>query len=209
MNVEIINLTGEKVGSLELNQDIFGVEIRPDIIARVVKWQLAKRRAGTHKVKTRGDVKHTTAKPFKQKGTGRARQGMKSVPNMRGGGIAFGPVLRDHSHKLPKKIRALGLKSIVSSKLAEGNLIVMDKLTLESNKTKDFIKNFDSLGLKSVLFVDSLTKIDNNFKTALSNIINFDIIPHNGLNVYDILKHEKLILTEEAIKELAERLNGK
>ncbi|XWO14361.1 50S ribosomal protein L4 [Candidatus Hepatincola sp. Pdp] len=209
MNIEIINLAGEKVGNTDLNQEIFGVKVRPDIIARVVKWQLAKRRAGTHKVKTRGEVKHTTAKPFKQKGTGRARQGMKSVPNMRGGGIAFGPVVRSHSHKLPKKIRALGLKSVVSSKLAEGNLIIMNELVLKSYKTKDFIKNFEKLGLKSVLFVDSLEKIDNNFKTALSNIINLDIIPHNGLNVYDILKHEKLILTEEAIKGLAERLNVK
>lgn len=209
MNVEIINLAGEKVGNIDLNQEIFGTKVRRDIIARVVKWQLAKRRAGNHKVKTRSEVKHTTAKPFKQKGTGRARQGMKSVPNMRGGGIAFGPVVRDHSHKLPKKIRALGLKSVVSSKLAEGNLIIMNELALKSCKTKDFVKDFEKLGLKSVLFVDSLAKIDNNFKTALSNIINLDIIPHNGLNVYDILKHEKLILTEEAVKGLAERLNVK
>ena len=140
MKIDVINLSSAKVREIELDDSIFSIDVRSDIMARVVKWQLAKARSGNHKVKTRAEVKHTTRKPFKQKGTGRARQGMTSVPNMRGGGIAFGPVVRDHSHSLPKKVRALGLRSAISSKLSDGKLFVIENLNIDTYKTADLSK---------------------------------------------------------------------
>ncbi|MDR0484129.1 MAG: 50S ribosomal protein L4 [Alphaproteobacteria bacterium] len=207
MKIDVINLSSTKVREIELDDSIFSSEIRSDIMARVVKWQLAKARSGNHKAKTRSEVKHTTRKPFKQKGTGRARQGMTSVPNMRGGGVAFGPVVRDHSHKLPKKVRALGLKSAISSKFKEGKLFVIENLNIETNKTADLSKILGKLGLKSTLFVDAQV-VNDKFKMASSNIIGVDVLPNIGLNVYDILKHDSLVLTEESVKELTGRLNG-
>ncbi|MCL2567700.1 MAG: 50S ribosomal protein L4 [Alphaproteobacteria bacterium] len=206
MKIDVINLSSSKVKEIELDDSVFGSDIRSDIMARVVKWQLAMRREGNHKAKTRAEVKHTTRKPFKQKGTGRARQGMTSVPNMRGGGVAFGPVVRDHSHKLPKKVRALGLKSAISSKLKEGKLFIIENLNLDSNKTADLNKILAKLGLKSTLFVEAAV-VNDNFKMASSNIIGINVLPNVGLNVYDILKHDSLVLTEESVKELAARLN--
>jgi large subunit ribosomal protein L4 len=208
MKIDVINLSSAKVREIELDDSIFSIDVRSDIMARVVKWQLAKARSGNHKVKTRAEVKHTTRKPFKQKGTGRARQGMTSVPNMRGGGIAFGPVVRDHSHSLPKKVRALGLRSAISSKLSDGKLFVIENLNIDTYKTADLSKILNKLGLKSTLFVDS-QNINDNFKKASSNIIGVDVLPHIGLNVYDILKHDSLVFTEEGVKELVGRLNGK
>jgi large subunit ribosomal protein L4 len=208
MKVDVINLTNKKVGEVELQDSIFAVNVRPDIMARVVKWQLAKRRAGTHKVKTRAEVKHTTKKPFAQKGTGRARQGMLSVPHMRGGGVAFGPVVRDHSIDLQKKVRVLGLKSAISSKVKEGKFIVLEDLTVKTHKTADLLQHLNKLGMKSALFVDDVN-VDENFKKASSNIIKIDILPQIGLNVYDILNHEQLVFTQKGLKELTERLNGK
>ncbi|MFL1780797.1 50S ribosomal protein L4 [Candidatus Hepatincolaceae symbiont of Richtersius coronifer] len=206
MKVDVINLSNTKVSEIDLDSAIFDVEVRSDIMARVVKWQLAKLRSGNHKAKNRAEVKHTTKKPFKQKGTGRARQGMLSVPHMRGGGVAFGPVVRDHSHNLQKKVRVLGLKSAISSKLKSGNLVIMENLELSSHKTADFLKMFNGLGFKSALFVDRET-INQNFKNASSNIIKVNSLPQIGLNVYDILKHEKLVMTQDSIKGLTERLN--
>lgn len=208
MKIDVINLSSAKVREIELDDSIFSIDVRSDIMARVVKWQLAKARSGNHKVKTRAEVKHTTRKPFKQKGTGRARQGMTSVPHMRGGGIAFGPVVRDHSHSLPKKVRALGLRSAISSKLSDGKLFVIENLNIDTYKTADLSKILNKLGLKSTLFVDS-QNINDNFKKASSNIIGVDVLPHIGLNVYDILKHDSLVFTEEGVKELVGRLNGK
>lgn len=208
MKIDVINLSSAKVREMELDDSIFSIDVRSDIMARVVKWQLAKARSGNHKAKTRAEVKHTTRKPFKQKGTGRARQGMTSVPNMRGGGVAFGPVVRDHSHSLPKKVRALGLKSAISSKLRDGKLFVVENLNVDTYKTADLSKILNKLALKSTLFVDS-QNINDKFKKASSNIIGIDVLPHIGLNVYDILKHDSLVFTEEGVKELVERLNGK
>jgi large subunit ribosomal protein L4 len=208
MKIDVINLSSAKVREIELDDSIFSIDVRSDIMARVVKWQLAKARSGNHKAKTRAEVKHTTRKPFKQKGTGRARQGMTSVPNMRGGGVAFGPVVRDHSHSLPKKVRALGLKSAISSKFSDGKLFVIENLNIDTYKTSDLTKILNKLGLKSTLFVDS-QNINDNFKKASSNIIGVDVLPHIGLNVYDILKHDSLVFTEEGVKELVGRLNGK
>ncbi len=208
MKVDVINLTNKKVGEVELQDSIFAVNVRPDIMARVVKWQLAKRRSGNHKAKTRAEVKHTTKKPFAQKGTGRARQGMLSVPHMRGGGVAFGPVVRDHSIDLQKKVRVLGLKSAISSKVKEGKFIVLEDLTVKTHKTADLLQHLNKLGMKSALFVDDVN-VDENFKKASSNIIKIDILPQIGLNVYDILNHEQLVFTQKGLKELTERLNGK
>ncbi|MDR2007485.1 MAG: 50S ribosomal protein L4 [Alphaproteobacteria bacterium] len=207
MKIDVINLSNAKVKEIELDDSVFGGDVRKDIIARVVKWQLAKRRSGNHQAKTRAEVKHTTRKPFKQKGTGRARQGMTSVPNMRGGGVAFGPVTRDHSHKLPKKVRVMGLKSAISSKLKEGKLFIIENLNLDSNKTADLNKVLAKLGLKSTLFVDAVV-VNDNFKMASSNLIGINVLPNIGLNVYDILKHDTLVLTEESVKGLVERLAG-
>ncbi len=208
MKIDVINLSSAKVKEIEIDDSIFSTDVRSDIMARVVKWQLAKARSGNHKAKTRAEVKHTTRKPFKQKGTGRARQGMTSVPNMRGGGIAFGPIVRDHSHSLTKKVRSLGLKSAISSKFKEGKLFVVENLNLDTYKTAELTKVLAKLNFGSTLFVDSFN-INDTFKRASSNILGVDVLPHIGLNVYDILKHDSLVFTEEGVKELMERLNGK
>lgn len=209
MKLEVKDLSNNKVEDIELEDSIFSAIVRKDIMARVVKWQLAKRRSGSHKVKTRADVKHTTKKPFNQKGTGRARQGMKSAPHMRGGGVAFGPVVRDHSIGLQKKVRVMGLKSAISSKLKEGKLIVVDDLALDTYKTASLKSSLSGMGVdKSTLFVDAAV-VNDNFKKACSNLIKVDVLPQIGLNVYDILTHENLIFTKAGVKELTERLNGK
>ena len=155
MKVDVIDLSSNKISQIDLSENIFATTVRSDIMARVVKWQLAKLRSGNHKVKTRAEVKHTTRKPYKQKGTGRARQGMLSVSQMRGGGVVFGPVVRDHSHKLPKKVRILGLKSAISAKMKAGKLIVINNLSLEQGKTALLRQKLDALGLKSALFIDN------------------------------------------------------
>jgi large subunit ribosomal protein L4 len=208
MKIDVINLSNVKVGQVEVDDSIVQAEVRRDIIARVIKWQLAKIRSGNHKVKTRAEVKHTTKKPFKQKGTGRARQGMLSVPHMRGGGVAFGPVVRDHSHSLTKKVRALGLKSAIASKFKDGKFFVVDSLDIEDNKTKTLVNKLEGLGFKSTLFVET-SNAQNNFRMACANIVGIDVIPQIGLNVYDILKHESLVFTKEGIEKLVERLNAK
>ena len=207
MKVDVIDLSSNKISQIDLSEDVFATNIRSDIMARVVKWQLAKLRSGNHKVKTRAEVKHTTRKPYKQKGTGRARQGMLSVSQMRGGGVVFGPVVRDHSHKLPKKVRVLGLKSAISAKMKAGKLIVINNLNLEQGKTALLRQKLDDLGLKSALFVDNKEN-SINFAMACSNLIHIDVLPQIGLNVYDILKHDSLVCTEQSVKELTERLNG-
>ena len=207
MKYDVINLQNTKVSEIELDDSIFAREIRKDLMARVVKWQLAKARSGNHKAKNRAEVSHTTKKPFKQKGTGRARQGMTSVPHMWGGGVAFGPVVRDHSHKLNKKVRILGLMSAISSKVKEGDFLVIDNLNVDVHKTSSLVLKLHNLGLSSVLFVDSST-INDNFKNAASNIIKIDALPEIGLNVYDILNHKKLVFTQDAVKKIVERLNG-
>ncbi len=207
MKVDVIDLSSNKISQIDLSENVFATTVRSDIMARVVKWQLAKLRSGNHKVKTRAEVKHTTRKPYKQKGTGRARQGMLSVSQMRGGGVVFGPVVRDHSHKLPKKVRILGLKSAISAKMKAGKLIVINNLSLEQGKTALLRQKLDALGLKSALFIDNKEN-SVNFAMACSNLVHIDVLPQIGLNVYDILKHDSLVCTEQSVKELTERLNG-
>ena len=208
MKVKVKSLSNKEVDEVELDSSVFDVTVRKDIMARVVKWQLSNRRLGNHKAKNRAEVNHSTKKPFRQKGTGRARQGMSGVSQMRGGGVVFGPVVRDHSIKLQKKVRVLGLKSAISSKVKEGKIIILDHIKLKDHKTATLKKLLDVLKVQSALFVDS-NGVDENFKKACSNIIKIDVIPQIGLNVYDILNHDNLVFTQTGVKELMERLNGK
>lgn len=206
MELDIVNLESEKVGTVDLADGIFAVAVRSDILARTVAWQLAKRRAGTHKTKGRSEVARTSKKPFKQKGTGRARQGSLKGPHMRGGGDVFGPVVRDHSHALPKKVRKLALKSALSAKLAAGELIVLDRAALDAPKTKALAENVKKMGWRKTLLIDG-AEIDTNFALAAKNIVGLDILPSQGANVYDILRHETLVLTTAGVEKLVERLS--
>ncbi|MFZ1428828.1 MAG: 50S ribosomal protein L4 [Geminicoccaceae bacterium] len=205
MQVQIKNLAADEVGSLELADAIFGVEVRSDILHRVVLWQLAKRRAGTHKVKTRAEIARTGAKLYKQKGTGRARHGSRRVNLFRGGGVTFGPVVRDHAVDLPKKVRALGLRCALSSKAAEGKLLVLDEARLAEPKTKTLLGALDKLGLGSTLVITGL-EVERNFELASRNLPQIDVLPAQGLNVYDILRRDTLVLTQDAVRQIEERL---
>ncbi len=205
MQVNVINFDGKAVGKIDLQDSIFGLDARADILHRVVTWQRAKSRAGTHAVKTVSDVAGSGKKAFKQKKTGNARQGERYNVHMRGGGVVHGPVVRDHSIDLPKKIRALGLKMALSSKLKEDSLIVVDSEKLSAAKTSAFAKQLKKLNIASALFVGGDT-LDENFKKSAANIVNVDVLPTIGLNVLDILKHEKLVLTADAVKAIEARL---
>ena len=205
MQWDVVNLENEKTGTVELADTVFGVEVRRDILARAVNWQLAKRRAGTHKVKTRKEVTGTSKKPFRQKGTGRARQGSMKGPHMRGGGVVFGPTPRDHSHDLPKKVRRLALKAALSAKRADGSLVVLDKAELEDAKTRVLAQRAVTLGWGKALIIDGET-VDTNFARAARNLPGLDLLPSQGANVYDILRHETLVLTRTAVDKLVERL---
>lgn len=207
MQVNIINFDGKAVGKIDLQDSIFGLDARADILHRVVTWQRAKARAGTHAVKTVSDVAGSGKKAFKQKKTGNARQGERYNVHMRGGGVVHGPVVRDHSIDLPKKIRALGLKMALSSKLKEENLIVVDSEKLAAAKTATLAKQLKKLNLDSALFVGA-DAIDDNFKKSVANINNVDVLPTIGLNVLDILKHDKLVLTADAVKAVTARLDA-
>jgi large subunit ribosomal protein L4 len=205
MQLDIINFDGKKVGSVELTDSIFGLEPRADILHRVVTWQRAKQRAGTHAVKTVSDVAGSGKKAFKQKKTGNARQGERYNVHMRGGGVVHGPVVRDHSIDLPKKIRSLGLKMALSSKAQDGSLVIIDSEKLAAAKTNAFAKQLKKLNIASALFVGA-TELDENFKKSAANIANVDVLSTIGLNVLDILKHEKLVLTADAVKAVEARL---
>lgn len=206
MQVDILNLDGKSVGKVDLSDSIFGIDPRADILHRVVTWQRANARAGTHAVKTVSDVAGSGKKAFKQKKTGNAREGERYNVHMRGGGVVHGPVVRDHSIDLPKKIRSLGLKMALSSKLKEGSLVVIDSEKLKVAKTNALAKQLKKLNIVSALFVGAET-VDENFKKSAANIINVDVLPTIGLNVLDILKHEKLVLTADAVKAVEARLS--
>jgi len=204
MKLDVITLDKKSAGSLDVADAVFGAEVRGDILQRVVRWQLAKRQAGTHKTKIISDVSGTTKKPFKQKGTGGARQGSMRSAQMRGGGVIFGPVVRSHAHSLPKKIRALGLKSALSSKAKDGKLIIVDTVESKKGKTKDLVKSFAKLGWTSALIIDGA--LDEGFARAARNIKGIDVLPIQGANVYDILRRDTLVLTKAAVEKLEERL---
>ena len=203
MQIEIRTLDNQGAGTAELPDELFAVQPRADIIARVVHWQLAKRRAGTHKTKGMGEVSGTTKKPYKQKGTGNARQGSLRAPQFRTGGVVHGPVVRDHGYDLPKEVRRLGLISALSQKQAEGKLIVLDAATGNS-KTKELQAKLKVLGWHSALIVDRA--VDQGFLLASRNIIGVDVLPTVGANVYDILRHDMLVVTTAGIEGLKERL---
>ncbi len=205
MKVNVISLDNAVVGDVELSSDVFGLPVRPDILQRVVEWQRARRQAGTHKAKGISEVSGTTKKPFKQKGTGNARQGSMRSAQFRGGGCIFGPVVRSHAYDLPKKVRKLGLKTALSAKLAEGKLRVVRNVDIDDHKTSALHARLAALGLSSVLVIDG-HDVNKNFLLAASNIIGVDVLPQQGANVYDILRHDELVLTEAAVKCLEERL---
>jgi len=207
MDFEIKTLDNGSAGTIGLPDEIFGTTPRKDIMARVVLWQLAKRRAGTHKVKGMGEVSGTTRKPYKQKGTGNARQGSLRAPQFRKGGAVHGPVVRDHGYDLPKKVRRLGLISALSQKLAEGKLIVLDEANGVNQgvlKTAELAKKLKVLGWNSALILDSI--VDEGFLRAARNLPKIDVLPGIGANVYDILNHDVLAITRAGVESLKERL---
>ncbi len=203
MQIDVTTLDNGSAGTAELPDEIFAIEPRRDIMARVVHWQLAKRRAGTHRTKGMGEVSGTTKKPYKQKGTGNARQGSLRAPQFRTGGVVHGPVVRDHGYDLPKKVRRLGLISALSQKRAEGKLVVLDAAT-SGVKTKELAAKLKTLGWGSVLVVDRA--VDAGFLRASRNIAGIDVLPSVGANVYDILQHDLLVVTSAAVEGLKERL---
>jgi large subunit ribosomal protein L4 len=204
MDQKVTTLDGASDGSIALPDEIFGLEPRADILQRMVRWQLAKRQAGTHKTKTRGEISLTTAKWYKQKGTGRARHGAKSAPQFRGGGKAFGPVVRSHAHDLPKKVRALALKMALSDKAKSEKLIVLSAASVKEPKTKALLASFDKLGLANALIIDGAA-VEDNFRLAARNIPEIDVLPIAGINVYDIMRRDTLVLTKAAVEALTER----
>jgi large subunit ribosomal protein L4 len=204
MKLNVTTLEGKDAGSVELSDAIFGLDPRADILARCVNWQLAKRQAGTHKTQGRADVWRTGKKMYKQKGTGGARHGSARVPQFRGGGRAFGPVVRSHATDLPKKVRALALKHALSAKAKDGGLIVIESATLEAAKTKALVGHFSGLGLTNALIIDG-AEVHNGFAAAARNIPNIDVLPIQGINVYDILRRQKLVLTKAALDALEAR----
>ncbi|MBU92748.1 MAG: 50S ribosomal protein L4 [Rhodobiaceae bacterium] len=206
MKVNVIDISSKVSGTTTLSDAIFGLEPRKDILHRTVVYQLAKKRSGTHKVKNRAEITATTKKMYKQKGTGSARHGSKKVPQFRGGGRAFGPHPRDHSIKLTKKFRKLALKHALSSKLKDGDIVILSEAKLSKPKTSLLVKNLQKMAVDSALFIDA-SEFDKNFELATMNIPNIDILPVQGINVYDMLKRDKLFITKAALKEIESRLN--
>ena len=203
MKTKLLSLDNKAKGEIELKDEIFGLDPRVDLIQRVLVWQLAKRRAGTHKVLTRGEVNRTKKKLYKQKGTGQARHGARSAPLFVGGAKAMGPVNHSHEFDLPKKVRALGLKHALSAKARNGAIVVLEEAKAEAVKTAELAKRFDKLGLESALVVDSA--FDRNFELSARNLGKIALLPAVGLNVYDIMKRDKLVLTAAAVRMIEER----
>jgi large subunit ribosomal protein L4 len=209
MKLDVVTLDAGKAGSIELSDEVFGIaEIRGDILQRVVTWQLAKRRSGNHKIQVRNEVSRTGKKMYKQKGTGGARHGSRRAAQFVGGAKAHGPVVRSHAVDLPKKVRALGLKHALSSKAKDGALVVLDAATVDAPKTAALRARFDKLGLTNALIITG-AQVDGAFRLAARNIPNVDVLPTVGLNVYDVLRRDKLVLTREAVEAIQARLTEK
>ncbi|GGC58134.1 50S ribosomal protein L4 [Chelatococcus reniformis] len=204
MKLDVTTLDGTSAGQVDLDEAIFGLEPRVDLIHRYVRWQLAKRQAGTHKTLGRAEISRTTRKMYKQKGTGSARHGSAKAPQFRGGGKAFGPVVRDHGHDLPKKVRALALKHALSAKAKDDAIVVLDSAALAEAKTKALRAQLGKLGFANALIVDG-AEMDGNFCLAVRNIPDVDVLPVTGINVYDILRRDKLVLTKAAVDALEAR----
>ena len=203
MKLKKVNLDNKPGKDIDLNDNVFGVEPRSDIMARVVRWQLAKRRLGNHKVQTRSDVKMTTAKMYKQKGTGKARHGSGAVSQFRGGGMAHGPVVHSHAHSLNKKVRMLGLRSALSDKAKLGKIVVLEGSKCDG-KSSSLKKKLVSMGMSNALVIVG-NKVEQNFIQAANNIKHIDVLVHSGLNVYDIIRKENLIIIDDAVKLVEER----
>lgn len=205
MKYEVKNFENDNVGEIDLSPEIFSAPLRQDILARMVHWQLAKRRSGNHATKGISQISGTTKKPWKQKGTGRARAGSLRAPQMRGGATIFGPLTRDHGYDLQKKVRRLALKIALSSKFASGELLIVENLDANTQKTKELTKKIQALGLRSALIIDGI-EVNKDFARTASNIVGLDVLPQQGINVYDILRHEHLVLTRAAVETLESRL---
>lgn len=205
MKTDVIKLDAKKAGSIDLSDDVFGLEPRADILHRVVRYQLAKRQAGTHKVKTRRETSYSTKKIYRQKGTGGARHGDRNAPIFRSGGVYKGPTPRSHAHSLTKKFRALGLKHALSAKVAAGELVILEDAALAEGKTKALATAIKNLGWKRALVIDG-AEVNENFARAASNIDGIDVLPSAGANVYDILRRDTLVLTKSAVEALEARL---
>jgi large subunit ribosomal protein L4 len=204
MRAEVKTLDAGNAGEVELSDAIFGLEPRTDLIHRMVRWQLLKRMAGTHHVQDRSEVTTTGKKMYRQKGTGGARHGDKGVPQFRGGGKAFGPKPRSHAIELPKKVRALALRHALSAKVKAGEVLVLEKASSVDGKTKGLKQAFEKLDLSNALIIDG-TEIEAGFARAARNIPNIDVLPVQGINVYDILRRKRLVLTKAALQALEER----
>lgn len=204
MKTDVLKLDAKKAGSIDLDDAVFGLDPRADILQRMVRYQMAKRQAGTHKVKTRSETSYSTKKIYRQKGTGGARHGSRNAPIFRSGGVYKGPTPRSHAHDLTKKFRKLGLRHALSAKATAGELIVLDDATMKSSKTSDLAKNLKALGLKRALIIDH--EPDANFAMAARNIDNVDVLPSIGANVYDILRRDTLVITKAGIEALEARL---
>lgn len=206
MKIDVIKLDAAKAGSVELDDAIFGIEdIRADLLQRVVKWQLSRRQAGTHKAKQRAEIARTGKKMYRQKGTGGARHGSRRAPIFVGGGKAHGPRVRSHATDLPKKVRALGLKHALSSKAKASQIVVLDSAVLDEAKTRTLVDAFGKLEWSNALIIDG-DAVDENFARAARNIPHVDVLPAQGLNVYDVLRRDKLVLTKAALEAINERL---
>lgn len=205
MKCKVIKLDNSDAGEIDLDDAVFGVPVRKDLLSRMVNYQLAKRRQGTHKTKTVGEISGSNTKPFRQKGTGRARQGNKRAAQMRGGQTTFGPTPRSHAHDLNKKVRKLALRNALSAKQADGKLVVLDAATAADPKTKAVAAQLRGLGWNSALIIDG-AETDRNFTLAVRNIPGIDVLPQQGANVYDILRRETLVITRQAVEQLQERL---
>ena len=204
MELKVTTLDGKESGKATLSKEIFGLEPRTDLIQRCVNWQLAKRQRGTHKTKQRGEINRTGKKMYRQKGTGGARHGPASVSQFRGGGRVFGPVVRSHASELPKKVRALALRHALSAKAKDGGIILIDKASVKEGKTRALAKQFGKLGVDNALIIDG-SEIEANFRSAARNIPNIDVLPVQGINVYDILRRKTLVLTTAALEALEAR----
>ena len=204
MDLTVKTLDGKDAGKVSVSDQIFGLDPREDIIARMIRYQLAKKQQGTHQTKTRAEISRTGKKMYKQKGTGRARHHSARAPQFRGGGRAHGPVVRSHAHDLPKKIRALALRHALSAKLKSEDVIIVDSLVASEAKTKALVGQLAGLGLSNALFIGG-AELDANFKLAAQNIPNIDVLPVQGINVYDILRRSKLVLSKAAVEALEER----
>ncbi len=206
MKLDVITLDNGAAGSVDLSETVFGAEVRHDIVHRMVNWQLAKRRSGNHKTKTVSEIRGSTAKPWRQKGGGRARAGTTRATQFRGGATVFGPVVRDHAHRLPRKVRRLAMRSALSDKQAAGRLAILDDAALDAPKTRELAARLAALGWSNVLIVTG-SEVDSNLARAAANLPNVDVLPQQGANVYDIVRRDMLVLTRAAAEHLQERLS--